>query len=313
MDNPNDPNLSNNPNPIQPVVGTPTPAQDFPISPPVPPEVPPQSMPQSSSPYDIPVAPTPPSPPNLPPIPDLTPPWAPPQSTNPTAEPFSNPTPTPWNPTPPLDQPASGQSEPNVSPLDNPWNAPIQPPPFAGGVPQNPQTYPSEPSLPSSPPQSAWEPNQPTPEPTSAAPTESIPTDLSHLISNDSQLENPQNPAPETLVVPPASNAVPDVPTLPLDSHKGIPKWLIGVGVGLLIIVAAASAYFILGFGQTPKTTTSIPAQTTNTSQVKPPAPVATPVQTTQAPATGSASFGSLEGSGTPQATRAGDLMKKGK
>ncbi len=89
--------------------------------------------------------------------------------------------------------------------------------------------------------------------------------------------------------------------------------FLIGVGIALLLIVIAASAYFILGIGQGPKTTTSVPAVTEQTT-VKPPAPIPTQVPQPTAPpeSSSSASFGQIGGSsGTQTATRAGDLMKK--
>jgi hypothetical protein len=144
-------------------------------------------------------------------------------------------------------------------------------------------------------------------QPTSTLPdTGSAPPDLSHLISNNTPA------SAETLVVPSQTpNPTPDVPTVSAENHKGIPKWLIGVGVGLLVIVAGTSAYFILGIGQPSKTTTSVPAEVSKTT-VKTPPPIATPVPQPTAPAaTGSANFGELQGSGTQQATSAADLLKQ--
>lgn len=181
---------------------------------------------------------------------------------------------------PPIQQGTTTPPPGNLSPLDNPWGVPIQPPPIdSGGTLQAvPQTIASE----------------------------SAPTDLSHLIGNSQPEENsPQQSTLETLVAPPI-NTVPDVPTTPQVEHKGIPKWLIGVGIGLFLLVVGASAYFILGIGQAPDTT-SIPATQApkTTQQIKPPALLPTPVS--QPAATGSASFDQLQGgSAGGQATSSG-------
>lgn len=217
----------------------------------------------------------------------------------------------------------------NLSPLDNPWGAPTQTPPIDGGSTQPPSTFEpaAKPQSVETTPQPSFTTPQPIPNPadlstlTSAIPqippqspiTESAPTDLSHLIGNNSQPENniPQQETAETLVAP-SANTGPDVPTTSQVEHKGIPKWVIGVGIGLLILVAGASAYFILGIGQAPDTT-SIPATQAPkaTQQVKPPAPLPTTVS--QPAATGSASFDQLQGggSGGQQATSAADLLRQ--
>lgn len=146
--------------------------------------------------------------------------------------------------------------------------------------------------------------------PSATTDNSSAPTDLSHLITNNPSDRQPQQMAAETLVVP-STIASGEVPSLPGEGHKGIPKWVIGVGIGLLILVAGASAYFILGIGQAPEES-SAPATEVQT-QVRPPQPVATAapvVQPTPEPATGSANFGALEGSGTQQATSAADLIR---
>jgi len=346
MDNPNDPNSTNNPNPVP---------QDStsPLSPP------PQIPPQDQTPSWTPPAPSTPSTPAAPPLsnlPDITSPanpspspWAEtPVSTPPTSTPPLNPwvnnTPaTPIQPpiesgqsplqTPDIPQPVPvnpdltwpntfAQQTPtpqppnppvNTSPLDNPWGAPVQPPPLEvqaqpatspqptwtpSPVNQNPATDPVETSIS---PSSGIEPATIQPEP--------APTDLSHLISGtQSEISQPPVSDPETLVVP---STTPDVPTLPAEGgSKGIPKWLIGLGIGLLIVVAGASAYFILGIGQPSKTTTSIPAVEQPRQTVKAPAPIITPVPLpTQAPASGSANFGDFQ-SGQP-ATSAADLIRQ--
>lgn len=185
--------------------------------------------------------------------------------------------------------PPSQDTQSNPSPLDNPLGAPIQPPPIDGSDQANPP---------------AWAPTSQT----AAEDTPSAPTDLSHLISNNNPQEQPQ-PATETLIVP--NTAAPEVPNLPSEERKGIPKWLIGIGIGLLLLVSGASAYFILGIGKTPETA-SLPATTEEeTAQIKPPPPVATPVPQPTPQDTGSSSFGEL--GGAQQATSAADLIKQRK
>lgn len=198
----------------------------------------------------------------------------------------------------PPPQPISQPSEniPTPSPLDNPWAAPLQPPEINGGTQSDfPPPQPSTtqwPGVSASPAQTTIQEQYPPPTPESLAPT-----DLSHLITGNKQPdENPNGQNAETLVVP--STETPEVPTNPVTSGGGIPKWLIGVGIGLLILVAGASAYFILGVGRPPEVTTSIPAEVAPPKQVEAPTPVATlPPQ--QAPEEGSANFGELEGNST--------------
>jgi len=254
----------------------------------------------SNNPNPPPLGPSP-FPPSTSPLPTSTPTPAWPTVPFPQA-PDTTPT---WAPSPSYDlnsmssppaEPAPTFTPPTSSPLDNPWGAPVQTPPFD----QN--TQPSQP---------AW---VPAPNNTPVQP-EPAPTDLSHLISSSSQPDSGQSipsPSPETLVV--SSTSAPEVPTLPIEDRKSIPKWLIGVGVSLLIIVTGTSAYFILGIGQ-PAKTTSVPAEVTSTKQtVKTPPPIATPIpQAAPAAATGSANFGDLQGApaaSPKQATRAGDLLK---
>lgn len=340
MDNSNT-NWPNNPNP-SPVNGTPP----QPVAPTNSMPTPPQFDTGAVNPLDVnsvpsstwpttPVSPLPPLP-SSPPLvqPDLSsatapaPTWTP----SPLAQPTAQPTPMPdqmssptWpnipsavpTPTMPNTNPtgfdsANGSPALNTSPLDNPWGAPSQAPAIDGN-PQTPQsTWPSIQSTPSS---NSMGPEA-TPQPTVSDST-STPTDLSHLISNNSPMElgstpegTPPTTSAETLVVPPAT-ATPEVPNMTSEGRKGVPKWLIGVGIGLLIMVAGASAYFILGVGQAPKATTSVPAEVTKPT-VKTPPPIATAVPQTNPAATGSANFGELQGNASASAkpTRAGDLIK---
>ncbi|OGE63101.1 hypothetical protein A2964_03285 [Candidatus Daviesbacteria bacterium RIFCSPLOWO2_01_FULL_40_27] len=247
---------------------------------------------------------------------DQAPAWTPPAQTTPQfqPQPTSEPTPT-FTPPPPTVAPSdteptgqtseAGGSQPALSPLDNPWGAPVQTPPIE--QPQ-PATQPSWTNIPTNPAE-----DQATNVPP-ATPSEATPTDLSHLISNN-QPEQTTPPASETMDVPSVATPTPEVPTLPTENHKGIPKWLIGLGIGLLVLVGGASAYFILGIGQ-PNKTTSLPATTVpETTEVKTPLPITTPVaqpSPEQSAATGSANFGELGGSsGNQGATSAAELLRQ--
>jgi len=336
MDNQNNTNWPNNPPSSPPLDGAPPPLPPTPVDPSFPAPAEPNSInptpssltpeptvpldPISTAPSPLTSAPTesnsffnPPSP-----IPADSA-----QSVPDYSSPISTFLSTPASP----DQPILNTAD-SSSPLDNPWNAPAQPPPFDGSVQNAAPTW--------------MPPNNPTPPSSSgmAAPMEaaaniagtesfsagmeskqvggeSAPTDLSHLLGNNSS-DNPAQPqpaAPETLVMPSSNpNAAPEVPNIPTENHKSIPKWLIGVGIGLLIIVAGASAYFILGIGQSSKGTESVPAQITKQT-VKTPPPIPQPASQPSIPAaaTGSANFGELDGTQQTAATSAGDLLRRGR
>ena len=163
----------------------------------------------------------------------------------------------------------------------------------------------------------AYNPMLDTPPPLESAPPqpETAPTDLSQLVAQAPEIPPafaPPVTQPETLVSPPSSvNGGIDVPNIPMESGGGIPKWVIGLALGLVIVVAGTSAYFILGIGKnTPAQ--SLPATTedqqtlTEPPQQLPPQPPA---------ATSSASFGQFGGSAgtgtTPAATSAADLLRQ--
>lgn len=316
MDNSNS-NLPNNPT-SSPLGGTtPPPALDPAVSP----WATPNPVAEESS-FPSPVTP---------PQPAAPAPWDQP-ATNPISSPADT-APSPWAP-PTTPEPAPIQPDPistttptadTASPAVNPWSSiPASPQPQLQPEPVQSQPYPA-PQAPVDP-VPTWsapapvEPisTQPAPEPAPVqqapepAPSqlESAPTDLSHLISNNAQPEMQSTPSPsDTLVVPPVSNPAVDTPNLPIE-HKGIPKWLIGVGAGLLIIVIGASAYFIMGVGQ-PTDTTSLPAtESTQSNQISTPAPIITPIP--QSDNSGTSNFGDLGGSATPtpQASSAADLMR---
>lgn len=269
MDDPNNTN-SNNPSPTPPFGAPPPPIPDF----------------------GNPTAPTPP-PPNEP-----IPSWLPPlQPIPPQPEPF----PTPSIPNPPQPEPIPS-TEPMPAPAPVWTPPPVQPEPSFAPPTMEPNPVPIEPTPTFTPPQPEEKPvTQPSwmaAVPDSAPDSqESAPTDLSHLISNNYPEPGSTQPVSDTMVVP----------NPPAESHKGIPRWLIGLGAGLLIIVIGASAYFILGIGQ-PKTTTSLPAATApQTAEVKTPPTI--PVQPTTQPATGSANFGQLENSGGTQSEATSSSM----
>lgn len=341
MDNQNSPNWPNNP-PAPPFGGTP-PSPPTPADPPFqttaePNDTNPTPNFSSTPPLSSPLPSEPPAPVN---------PFSPPPlpTTSPSSTPdYSTPTPTfpaatqpNWQDTMPQDILPSGLDQHvsntfgSSSPLDNPWHAPAQPPPIDGPTPTPTPTW-MPPDNPAPLSQQGMAAPMEVPEPSGApvaanlagtepqltgmesSPTvgESAPTDLSHLLGNNSSETPAQAPpaGPETLVMPSSNpNTVPEVPNIPTEDHKGIPKWLIGVGIGLLVIVAGASAYFILGVGQPSKNTESVPAQISKQT-VKTPPPIATPTpQAPAAAATGSANFGELDG--TQQATSAADLLRQ--
>ncbi len=158
------------------------------------------------------------------------------------------------------------------------------------------------------------------PSPTTPNQDTFVPTDLSHLIPTEPPTPVDTNPPasasqPETMVVQSSAAAAPEVPEVP-DGNRGVPKWVIGVGVGLLLAVAGASAYFILGLGQTPKPG-SLPAVPTTNNQTitqPPQTPLPAPTPTPQPTATASgtqSNFGQLQGSTNTQATSAADLIRQ--
>lgn len=235
------------------------------------------------------------------------------------AQPQAMPDTQPVGDLPNTSAPAATEPTPYAA-LDNPFNMPPQS--TAGGDSQQPTptwtggfATPTDTQPPETPITLPVE--QPSPLTSNQSPqnADAVPTDLSHLINISPQVETAAQPSvtqAETLVVP-TSNPNPEVPIVSTEgSHGGIPKWIIGVGIGLLLVVAGASAYFILGLGQAPKPS-SVPA-TQKTTQVKTPVATAAPTPQASQPATatGSASFGKLGGSATPKpATSAAELLKQ--
>lgn len=203
--------------------------------------------------------------------------------------------------TPPAPPPAP---EPPMTPLDNPLQAPPQAPSIDGGTGfswPNPQPQPPQPNTPPVTTQDLYGPS------VSPPPPETAPTDLSHLVAgngNDQPVYTPPVTQPETLITQPNGNE--EIPNVPIENHNGgMPKWVIGLGIGILLAVLGTSAYFILGIGkQADNTPTSLPATTKQQTLTPPPSPITAP-----APATESSSFGEV--GGTKPATSAADLLKQ--
>ncbi len=166
---------------------------------------------------------------------------------------------------------------------------------------------------------------QTTPTPT-AETTEPAPTDLSQLTGNNSQpnsdVYSPSVSAPESLVVPSSATAQPTpaaVSTTTATRHT-LPLIAIIGAVIVILLVAGASAYFILGVGKTAQQpSTSLPIVQQQAPLTKPPSQTPAPTLASQQAATGSAqgqgSFGNLNGdTNTPAATKgptsAADLLK---
>lgn len=229
---------------------------------------------------------------------------------------------------PPVEQPAEQPIPPVAQTVLSPFNQ-DQVSPWPGSPPQQdtsgpiptfvsppagisplPDLTPISPTGFSSP--SSLPPEPPTPEP-----TESIPTDLSHLVGNsegeDSNLQT-QSPQLETLIVTPAPT--PSEAQVISNSGSGFPKWIFIIGGIVLLAVIGASAYFILGIGR-PSEQSSPTSETTLLPTITQPAAIM-PIETPW-PATAGGSFGNLGGSTaggqirtpTPSGTSAIDIIRQ--
>ncbi|MBI2600802.1 hypothetical protein HYW42_02515 [Candidatus Daviesbacteria bacterium] len=268
----------------------------------------------TSSPQDLTPAPNPPMAPSVtapqplgnPLSSDAIPPTDPNSFLNPQSNPYPTQPVTPTESLPPsfnIPEPLPAQPVP-ADPITNPA-------PQEGIIPTTDTTIsPSWEGIPST--QNTYNPQPPQ------ASIEQAPTDLSHLITDTTDFTNtslPANTQAETLTTQNA-NTVPETSTTtPPNPSKGVPKWILGLGAGLLLAVSAASAYFILGVGQPKEGTTSLPATTENTAQqIKPPPPASTPAPQSEEMATGSANFGQMEDSTqspAPAATSAAELLRQ--
>ena len=135
-------------------------------------------------------------------------------------------------------------------------------------------------------------PATPAPGPAAPAPTENAPTDLSHLIAGDES--QPSQPMGNVYTPPVASDQpqgnVPQTPATsteggsaaPPEKHLNLTKVLLVAGIPIILIVAALSAYLILGVGRAApeEDTTSLPVEQTAPVQ----APLTNPPQQIVAP-----------------------------
>src|SRR3989344_6761709 len=144
-------------------------------------------------------------------------------------------------------------------------------------------------------------------------PPEPAPTDLPHPMNTAPQTPEPNaNFVPpvtqaETLVLPSNGNGSQVMANVAGETHsRGLPKWVIGLSIALLLIVAGASAYFILGIGQSNQSI-SLPATIGRPQPTQQPTvrPVVTPQD--------SGGFGNLNppSPSTQSATSAADLLRQ--
>ncbi len=200
--------------------------------------------------------------------------------------------------TPPLSSTDASVSAPSVSPApaDTVSASPLGGSGNSETAPANPFMGGSQPSMS----ETTAAPNGGSGAETGASasgPVESAPTDLSHLVSGASGEQSATSstiPQPETLVVAPSAAPAASDAQVVSGGGKSFPKWILAVAFVVVLAVIGASAYFILGVGKPEAPTTSVPA--VQAPLTKPPKTVLPSVSPTQAPASGSATFGSLEG-----------------
>lgn len=130
--------------------------------------------------------------------------------------------------------------------------------------------------------------NTQNPGPLPQVPTENAPTDLSHLLAGEEQgvqngvytppIAKDQNPAVTSIQPQPTTEG--DTP--PPGKHLNLTKVLLVAGIPIILIVAALSAYLIMGVGKqaAPEDTTSLPVEQTTQTQ----APLTNPPQQIVAP-----------------------------
>lgn len=200
----------------------------------------------------------------------------------------------PNNSTPPVTPPVMPAP---ASMWDVQPNSPITPPPVTElqiptSVPTFTPPLSTEPATPSGSTTPNFGGNTETSAVPSWAPTnensEAVPTDLSNLMSIPSSA-----PAETTQPTVTASPVVPEVSQVVTSGSRGFPKIILILGVALILIAIGASAYFILGIGNSSNLPTSVPAeQQTLTAPPTQIVPSVAPIKT----GTGSATLGNPSG-----------------
>lgn len=216
----------------------------------------------------------------------------------------------------PLDLSAYGIGGSPSTPQEQPvptWSAPVSETPA--------QTEPIEPTT-----SSATTPtseNGPIDLTTPPQNGEAAPTDLSQLAESPTQpppeIYNPTLSNNDSLVVPPEQKQT-GIPETEAEPHKGIPKIAIIGAVVIILVVTAASLYFILGIGRGNETSTTTQNNTPPVTQELPtsspisePTPEPTPEPAeTPLPSDASSSFGEINGdTGNTTGGSAFDLIKQ--
>lgn len=178
-------------------------------------------------------------------------------------------------------------------------------------------------TTPEAPPSQAPQPQETTPP---ADTPEPAPTDLSQLTgnangqntqSNGNGVYTPPVANTDTLVVSSEPSSIPNT-TISSEPRKGLPLIAIIGALFVLLVVAGASAYFILGIGQTqvPTQETPTPSPVPAQTPTQTPTPEPSPSDTESVVNGGSSDFGSLSGEPTTSggfqtATSAADLIRQ--
>lgn len=235
----------------------------------------PFGIPQSADAVINDAAPAAPNPWDLPPVEPAGVPGA--AASVPVTSEQSQPTPTPENP-------VSNMGQPQPAGTNEGYQGAGQ------SIPNNPQTGPLDLSaltnsqaLTPPPAEQSTQPGNPLPE---GLPTENAPTDLSHLIAGEepgnpaqiSGIYTPPVAADQNPVISPVQTPTSEGETPPPGKHLNLTKVLLVAGIPIILIVAALSAYLILGVGQpAPAENTSLPVEQIQGPLTNPPQQIVAP------------------------------------